>query len=258
MSKNIWSVSAVTSLSDSDYFYVGIYDDTTPTLNKILVPNAFADIYDSIDGVEDKIPTKVSDLTNDAGYLTEHQSLSGYVTESTLSAYALTSSIPTKVSDLTNDANYISSIDLSSYATQLYVNTALNNLEIETDDTLQREGVPADAAAVGAALDSIEVTIDTDGAGQPVPVTTVDSMEDTSVMYLYLGDEEGYEYGYVYCFVNGEWTASIHAYGTITMAGAVFSDNAIDLLETILKAGTYSTSQTANINSLIAELRDSF
>lgn len=45
------------------------------------------------------IPSKTSDLTNDAGYLTEHQDVSGKADKS---------EIPTKVSDLTNDVGYLS------------------------------------------------------------------------------------------------------------------------------------------------------
>ena len=51
--------------------------------------------------VEDKIPTiptKVSAFENDVGYLTKHQSLANY---------ALKSELPKNVSDLTNDAKYI-------------------------------------------------------------------------------------------------------------------------------------------------------
>lgn len=51
--------------------------------------------------VEDKIPTiptKVSVFENDVGYLTQHQSLANY---------ALKSELPKNVSDLTNDAKYI-------------------------------------------------------------------------------------------------------------------------------------------------------
>ena len=83
------------------------------------------------------IPTKVSELTNDANYLTEHQSLEDYAKKSdipslddyatkaelqnvssssssmihdSLSNYAKTTDlpvVPTKVSELTNDANYL-------------------------------------------------------------------------------------------------------------------------------------------------------
>ena len=44
------------------------------------------------------VPTKVSAFENDVGYLTQHQSLANY---------ALKSELPKKVSDLTNDAEYI-------------------------------------------------------------------------------------------------------------------------------------------------------
>lgn len=46
------------------------------------------------------IPTNVSELTNDAGYLTEHQDISGKANKS---------EIPTKVSQLQNDSGYLTS-----------------------------------------------------------------------------------------------------------------------------------------------------
>lgn len=79
------------------------------------------------------VPQKVSAFQNDAGYLTEHQSLDGYATEDyvtekineaalgggevDLTGYAKTSDIPTKVSQLQNDAGYLTQHqDLSNYA----------------------------------------------------------------------------------------------------------------------------------------------
>lgn len=54
------------------------------------------------------IPANVSELANDAGYLTKHQDIS---------AYAKKTEIPTKVSQLQNDSGYITSHqDLSEYA----------------------------------------------------------------------------------------------------------------------------------------------
>ena len=65
-----------------------------PTTRKINTKALSSDITLSLDDVADgtnrKIPTKVSALTNDSGYITS-------------------SSIPTKVSDLTNDSGFISS-----------------------------------------------------------------------------------------------------------------------------------------------------
>ena len=94
------------------------------------------------------VPTNVSEFTNDAGYLTSHQSLSGYATEEwvegkgyltsesdptvpswakapskptytaqEVGALPSNTSIPTKTSDLTNDSGFLSQSDLSAYHT---------------------------------------------------------------------------------------------------------------------------------------------
>ena len=64
------------------------------------------------------IPSKVSELTNDSGYLTQHQDISGKANTADLSAVATSGSytdlsnkptiptVPTKVSAFTNDASY--------------------------------------------------------------------------------------------------------------------------------------------------------
>lgn len=83
------------------------------------------------------IPTQVSELQNDAGYIdssalnpyalkseipsktSDLDNDSGFVDSSALSDYALKSEIPdvpTKVSELENDAHYLSSADMSNYA----------------------------------------------------------------------------------------------------------------------------------------------
>ena len=53
---------------------------------------------DVTDGIIEVIPTKVSELENDSGYLTEHQSLV---------EYAKKTEIPTNVSELQNDSGYL-------------------------------------------------------------------------------------------------------------------------------------------------------
>ena len=64
------------------------------------------------------IPTKVSDLTNDAGYLTSHQDISGKANSADLATVATSGSyadltnkpsIPSKTSDLTNDSGFLTS-----------------------------------------------------------------------------------------------------------------------------------------------------
>ena len=60
-------------------------------------------------------PTNVSDFTNDAGYLTEHQDISGKANISDLDDVAFSgdysdlSNVPTNVSSFTNDAGYLTS-----------------------------------------------------------------------------------------------------------------------------------------------------
>lgn len=86
-------------------------DNTLNTKDKTIV-GGINEIKASVDSIE--IPTKTSDLINDSGYLTEHQSLDGY---------AKTEDIPTTISQLTNDAGFITLnevpvTDLSGYVTK--------------------------------------------------------------------------------------------------------------------------------------------
>ena len=72
------------------------------------------------------VPTKVSQLTNDKGYLTEHQSLAAYVKSSSLATVATSGSyndltnkptiptVPTKVSAFTNDSKYVTETQLEN------------------------------------------------------------------------------------------------------------------------------------------------
>lgn len=41
--------------------------------------------------------------------------------------------------------------------------------------------------------------------GQPKIVTEAANMKNPDVKYLYLGEEEGYDYGYVYAYIEDEW-----------------------------------------------------
>ena len=52
------------------------------------------------------VPTNVSAFTNDAGYLTEHQSLNGYATETYVDAQIDAIVIPDSLSDLTTDTTH--------------------------------------------------------------------------------------------------------------------------------------------------------
>ncbi len=93
------------------------------------------------------VPTNVSAFTNDAGYLTEHQSLDNYYTKSevdtSLEAKANKTEIPTvptNVSAFTNDAGYLTEHQsLDNYYTKSQIDTSLeskaNKTEIPTVPT---------------------------------------------------------------------------------------------------------------------------
>lgn len=81
-----------------------------------------------------ELPTKTSQLTNDSGFLTQHQDLSAYAKKTDIP------SVPTKTSQLTNDSGFLTSVPTEyvteteltakGYATQ----TEVNNLSKEILD----------------------------------------------------------------------------------------------------------------------------
>ena len=93
------------------------------------------------------VPTNISAFTNDAGYLTEHQSLNDYYTKSEVDTSLETKAnkteiptVPTNVSAFTNDAGYLTEHQsLDNYYTKTEVDTSLeskaNKTEIPTVPT---------------------------------------------------------------------------------------------------------------------------
>lgn len=55
-------------------------------------------------------------------------------------------------------------------------------------------------------VEAINEVANHSAGGQPVAVTLASDMTDTDTIYLYLGDEEGYDYGYLYVYLSDEWT----------------------------------------------------
>lgn len=70
-----------------------------------------------------ELPTKTSELTNDSGFLTQHQDISNLATKAEL---------PTKISELTNDTSFITNTvsNLTNYykKSETYTQTEVNNL----------------------------------------------------------------------------------------------------------------------------------
>ena len=73
----------------------------------------------------DNIPSKTSELVNDSGFLTQHQSLTDYATKEYVDNNIPT--VPTKVSDLINDSGFLTQHQsLSAYATLQYVDNSIS------------------------------------------------------------------------------------------------------------------------------------
>ena len=121
--------------------------DLTNYYTKTEVDNEIISAITDVEAEIPTVPTSNTAFTNDAGYLTEHQSLSGYATEQwvedkhyitgvDLSNYATKAEIPTVPTDISafnNDVGYITGVDLSNYATKAEIpvvptsNTAFTN-----------------------------------------------------------------------------------------------------------------------------------
>ena len=96
-------------------------DSTNPVQNKVITGR--------INELAAGIPTKTSQLTNDSGYLTEHQSLDDYYTKSQVdsSINAVKTAIPIKTSQLTNDSGYLTEHQsLADYYTKSQVDSSIN------------------------------------------------------------------------------------------------------------------------------------
>ena len=85
-----------------------------------------------IEDVSNNIPTNVSELDNDAGYLVAND-VSTFITEEALEPYAKSEDIPTKVSELENDSSYVTEealdASLASYAKTEDIPTKVSELE---------------------------------------------------------------------------------------------------------------------------------
>ena len=81
--------------------------------------------------------------------------------------------------------------------------------------------------------------------GTPVPVETADLMTETSNAYLYLGSEEGYDYGYVYVYMNDVWTKT-DQYGAGFSPTATVTPNETGALISVTDKNGTTTAQIDN------------
>ena len=136
--------------------------------------------------VEDKIPTiptKVSAFENDVGYLTQHQSLANY---------ALKSELPKNVSDLTNDAEYITAsgapvqsvngqtgtVSLTANDVGALPNTTIIPVVNNAKLTVQKNGVDVDSFTANASVDKI-INIEVPTKASDIKAISTDNISQT-------------------------------------------------------------------------------
>ena len=134
-----------------------------------------SDITDLKDyALSSDVPTKTSDLTNDSGFITQHQDISGKADKSyvdtELDKKADITDVPTKTSDLTNDVPFLTEHQsLSDYYTKTEVNNLIydlnNKMNVNSDKTIIQTG------------ETSNITIQVKENGFPAPNKTVNIYE---------------------------------------------------------------------------------
>ena len=148
--------------------------------------------------IED-IPTKTSDLTNDSGFLTQHQDLSDYALKSEIPV------VPTNVSAFNNDAGYLTQHqDLSSYALKstVYTKTQIDTALSEKSD----KATTLSGYGIADAYTKTEVNSLVEGSG----VTSVNGQTGTvTITASDLGAMTGMT---ILSYGNSTWNDFIEAY----------------------------------------------
>ena len=115
---SFYNIEQVYNKQEIDY---GFY--TKDAVDEIIADLPVFDTYtkeeidQKVEDVSNNIPTKVSELDNDEGYLVQND-VSTFITEDALEPYAKSEDIPTKVSDLDNDSGYLVANDVSTFITE--------------------------------------------------------------------------------------------------------------------------------------------
>lgn len=119
---------------------------TSGKLNKVETAIDYL-VTDSITyAASNDIPSNVSELNNDAGYINEHQDISHLASKDEL---------PSNVSELNNDAGYLTEHQsLDGLATESYVDNTIGDINTVLD-VINGEIIPDDTEEINALLDNI-------------------------------------------------------------------------------------------------------
>ena len=141
------------------------------------------------------VPTKVSELENDKGYLTEHQSLAEYETiadaDAKLALKADKTEIPTKTSQLTNDSDFITKTYVDEKIETKFDN-AKYNTENKTIDFLVGDTVKASIDATDFIKDGMVNTVSVVGTNLVISFNTDSGKDDINIPITDLFNADNY------------------------------------------------------------------
>ena len=111
--------------AESDTKYAtkeGYYD-------KEYMDSKFKVISAGLNDLNENIPTNISQLTNDSGYLTEHQDISGLATKQEISGLATKQEISELATKAESDAKYATKQEISGLATKQEISGLATKVE---------------------------------------------------------------------------------------------------------------------------------
>lgn len=210
--------------------------------------------------VAGRIPSRVSQLTNDAGYITSAAVPTKTSDLNNDSGFITSASVPTKVSDLTNDAGYALNTALSAEVTRATGVEA----GLRTDVDAIAEKIPlnasaqnqlADKAFVNSSIQSSTASLVTNNGNPFGSVAQLRQVTANEGDYAYVTvAASGGTYYDRYKYTNGQWVLEYRVNSTVFTAAqwaAINSNITAALTQKVTTLpDAYTAITTAEINTI--------
>lgn len=213
-----------------------------------------------ISDVISRIPTRVSQLANDSGYVTSSSVPSKTSDLNNDSGFITLSSVPKRVSELTNDKGFATEDSLS--AEEARATTAEENLRAEVDNILAK--IPLSASAqnqladkefVNSSIQSGTASLVSDNGN---PFSSLEDLRRVTANendYAYVVvNEQGGTYYDRYKYSNGNWVLEYRVNSTVFTAAqwAAINSNITDVLtrKVVTLPDAFTAITTEEINTI--------